>query len=104
MIDIASKINAAAQEIADDVVENTREQAKTILELAKEKAPEQTGALKRSLRSVDVKDGSRVEVGVDYAATVHENPASNGHKFLENAAKELAPELADRVADGVRDA
>lgn len=71
--------------------------ARRVLADAVEAAPEQTGALKRS---GEVREESvEVAFGVDYAAEVHENPHSSGHKFLETAAKTVT---AEEIADAAR--
>lgn len=102
MSDIGAKIDKVKRELLDGVEKSLVDQAEAMLVRARELAPEKTGRLKASMKNVPIEDGSRLEVGVPYAADVHENPSSTGHKFLENAVKELSAGFADRVADGVK--
>lgn len=68
--------------------DNTEEELlKEILKRSQENVPVKTGRLKES-GHID-ESTSSVVYDADYAATVHEDPESNGYKFLESATKEV---------------
>ena len=96
--DFTAKLENVSDDIAEDVIEATREVAAEMLAAAQERAPVVSGELRDSGRVVDAQDGAQVEFTAEYAAEVHENPESEGFRFLESVIDERSGALPDDIA------
>lgn len=101
MIDIEKIMRQRHKAIVDDVRDGVREVASEVLEVARVRAPKLTGELRRSGKVTDTAQGSELAFTAEHATTVHEDPLSSGHKFLETAIKERSGDFAATVAKGV---
>lgn len=93
------KLQSLARQIKEDVRVALREEAADIVQAAQQIVPVVTGELKQSGGVVETEDGAAAEFIADYAVDVHENPNSEGFRFLERAADERSSGLPDRVAE-----
>lgn len=99
---VSSKLASLADDIADAAEEGTVTAMSVVVEEAKARAPEVTGALKRSGRAVNEDGAGVAEFTVQYALNVHENPESEGYRFLESAFDDVARAIPDIVAKEIK--
>lgn len=96
-------VNAAIDAGAAD---GRRAAAEDLLDLSNRKVPVDTGALRDSGRVVDGDDQSAVTYDAPYAAIVHErmdlSHSTGQPKYLEAAMNEIARQVGDTIAEGIR--
>jgi hypothetical protein len=96
--EMSKRIEREAARLQEGVGDAVADVAAQILAKSQDRVPVVTGELRDSGEVRRDGDTATVRYSADYADDVHENPASEGYRFLESAVQEEASGFADAVA------
>lgn len=96
--DINKILSRFEKKVEEGAKEGANDTAEQIYEKSQELVPVVTGELKSS---GSVQNG-KVKYTAGHAAGVHERPSSRGYKFLESAAKVVAPQAEKTVEQNIK--